>query len=114
MTVPALWPALRRILVSIGRWLLDRLELYIPRGVTLLTAYMRERVEVFRGRLSRARTDRRKRWLRGRIRRWLTAADWLDKWRFEVKQLDFADCQARAAKLPLVSPQEREPRRAAA
>jgi hypothetical protein len=58
----------------IGRWVLDRLLRITGRR---LGYYMLERAEVFARRLKRAKTERRKRWLRGRIRRWKKAGAWL-------------------------------------
>jgi hypothetical protein len=58
----------------IGRWILERLLKVAGRR---LGFYMLERTEVFAERLKRAKTERRKRWLRGRIKRWEKAGAWL-------------------------------------
>lgn len=103
MIIDALISIARRI----GRWILERL---IVRGARRLAEYMEERVEVFRGRLARARTPRRKAWLRGRIRRWTDAARWILEYHFEVGRCvadESDDLMARAAKLPRVSRCER-------
>lgn len=60
---------------AIGRWVLPDL---LEHGAASLAGYMRVRAGVFRKRLQRARSKLRKRWLQGRIRRWLKAAAWLD------------------------------------
>lgn len=70
----ALWPALRRILIRIGRWVLDDL---LEDGVRFVGRYMLKRCKVFRRRLERARTKIRRGWLRRRIVRWQKAAAWL-------------------------------------
>ena len=58
----------------IGRWILERLLKITGRR---LGYYMLERAEVFAARLKRAKTEGRKRWLRGRIRRWKRAGAFL-------------------------------------
>lgn len=63
-----------RIAAAIGRWLLD---LAARRGAAFLRAYIEERIGVFRARLGRAQTNRRRLWLQSRIRRWSAAARWL-------------------------------------
>lgn len=91
----------------IGRWILERL---LVRGALRLAHYMEERVVVFRARLARAKTDRRRVWLRGRIRRWTAAAKWLLEYRFEVGSCvvhEADDLLARAKGLPRVAPCER-------
>lgn len=70
----ALWPALRRILIRLGRWVLDDL---VEDGVRFVARYLLKRVRVFARRLGRARTKLRRRWLRGRIGRWRDASAWL-------------------------------------
>ena len=70
----ALWPALRRILIRLGRWVLDDLA---EDGVVFVARYLLKRVQVFARRLKRARTKLRRRWLRGRIGRWRHASAWL-------------------------------------
>lgn len=106
MTTPAIWPSLRRILVAIGRWVLDRI---VRSTVLAVVWYMRGKVEDFKRRLARARSDRRKRWLRGRIRRWTRAAGWLETWRHELAdRTTKAACKQLATKLPEQAAQERK------
>lgn len=62
--------------IAIGRRLINWLA---RKAIRLLVPWMRERVEVFRIRLARAKTDRRQRWLEGRIKRWTLAANWLER-----------------------------------
>lgn len=59
---------------KIGRWVLEHL---LSRGLSMLLGYMGGKVGEFERRFARARTPRRKAWLRGRIRRWRTAIAWL-------------------------------------
>lgn len=58
--------------LRIGRWLIEWLAEELP---ILIIGYMRGRARVFGRRLARARSDRRKRWLRGRITRWTAVAN---------------------------------------
>lgn len=76
MTTQALTMGILKILKAIGRWVLDDLVSY---GVDALIGYMRVRIGVFGKRRARAKRDRRKRWLAGRIKRWTTAMRWLEK-----------------------------------
>lgn len=99
-----IWPALRKILIAIGRWLLNTAR---RRGVPMLVGYMLERVEVFKRRLGRARTSRRMKWLRGRIRRWTAAARWLTQHARELNARALRECERLAAKIPETSPMER-------
>jgi hypothetical protein len=59
---------------AIGRWVIMRLGEY---GRVKLVHYMEGRIDVFQDRLERARSNRRRRWLTGRINRWLKAIAWL-------------------------------------
>ena len=75
----ALWPGLRKALLAIGRWLLNTIA---DEGVKGLAIYMRQRVKVFRRRLTRVVTRKRysewrARWLNSRILRWEGAIKWL-------------------------------------
>ncbi len=103
----ALWPTLRRLILRIGRWVLRSLR---EHGVQALAGYMRIRAnDVFKARLGRARAKWRKRWLRGRIRRWLAVADWLE---MHVKTIndevaDALEVLGIADKIPMCSPWER-------
>lgn len=58
--------------LRIGRWLLEWMAEEVP---ILVVGYMRGRIRVFGRRLGRARTARRKAWLRGRIARWTAVAN---------------------------------------
>ncbi len=99
------WPVLKRILIAIGKWILGVAR---RRGVPILVGYMLERVEVFKGRLGRAKTTRRKRWLRGRIRRWTKAARWLTTNARAMHTQALAKFEELAARLPERSPMERQ------
>lgn len=94
----------------IGRWVLERL---LKRGAERLGAYMLERAEsVFTARLRRAKTERRKRWLRGRIARWKKAGAWLLAWASDVATCIAGEADALLAKakgLPLQARCERLP-----
>lgn len=70
----ALWPALRRILIRLGRWVLDDV---LEDGLSFVARYLLKRVKVMRRRLGRARTKWRRRWLRARIGGWVHASEWL-------------------------------------
>lgn len=90
---------------QLGRWLLVR---YLDYGRQKLVHYMEGRVDVFRARLERARSDRRKRWLRGRIRRWTKVTLWLQNEGARLTQKlvrEMAE-QFRAAGGPEVAPLE--------
>lgn len=109
--------------VRIGRWLLDVAS---RRGGKWLSEYLEERANSVlkrrltatleryakaRNDLSRRRINRRIEWLRGRIRRWLSAADWL---RAQAADLDdkaiAAVCALPQVKaLPLSAACEEEP-----
>lgn len=59
----------------IGRWIVEHL---VKHGATRLGHYMILRADtVFRRRLARAKTPRRKAWLKGRIKRWTAVGEWL-------------------------------------
>lgn len=60
----------------IGRWIIERLA---RMAVIHLIGYMRGKLDDFGRRLGNAKTDRRRTWLRGRIRRWLAAVKWLEE-----------------------------------
>lgn len=66
---------------KIGRWLLQHLAAH---GLDLLRGYMNGKIGDFKRRLARAKTDRRKAWLRGRIRRWTAALRWLTEKRMDI------------------------------
>ncbi len=102
-----LWPHLRKLIIRIGRWVIQRLRKW---GAQSLAIYMRIRVEVFEGRLGRARAKWRKKWLHGRIRRWLKVADWLEHnaKKVNTKVADKLEVLAIADRIPVNSPWERK------
>ena len=67
--------ALIDIAMRIAKAIVRRLARWTVKRVV---AWMRGRVEVFRERLGRADTERRRLWLRGRINRWTQAANWIE------------------------------------
>jgi hypothetical protein len=106
-TVTAIATELIRIARSIGRWILERLLKVAGRR---LGYYMLERAEVFARRLKRAKAERRKKWLRGRIARWKKAGAWLITWAEDVSKCIANEADALAAKaagLPLQAKCER-------
>lgn len=58
----------------IGRWIIERLSRF---AANALAHYMLGKVDDFRRRLAKAKTERRREWLKGRIARWNRAANWL-------------------------------------
>ena len=87
----------------IGRWILERLLKVAGRR---LGFYMLERTEVFARRLKRAKTERRKRWLRGRIKRWEKAGEFLIAWSNDVSKCIVSEADAimaKAAGLPRIA-----------
>lgn len=70
-----------RIARAIGRWILRRL---IRKGIDLVVGYMDGKIDDFQRRKGRARTQRRVRWLAGRIRRWKAALRWLIRQRRSI------------------------------
>jgi hypothetical protein len=87
----------------IGRWVLERLLKVAGRR---LGFYMLERTEVFAKRLKRAKTERRKKWLRGRIRRWTKAGEFLIAWSTDVATCIATEADAimaKAAGLPRIA-----------
>lgn len=63
-----------RIARALGRWILRRL---IRRGIDLVLGYLDGKIEDFQRRKGRARSDLRRRWLAGRVRRWRNVFRWL-------------------------------------
>ena len=102
----AMWPTARKILLAIGRWLVSKVRKF---GAQKLAAYMELRVDVFEERLGRARRNRRKKWLRGRIRRWNAAIAWLrsNARKLNKKVADEIDKLAIGARIPTRVPVER-------
>jgi hypothetical protein len=94
------------IAIRIGKWLVRRLAKWLKVHVV---GYMRGKIEDFRRRLARAKTDRRRAWLKGRISRWTKAANWLDKQSGVFFNKEAAEvCKLPAfAKLPEVAKCER-------
>lgn len=87
----------------IGRWILERL---LKVTGLRLGFYMLERSEVFLARLKRAKTERRKKWLRGRAARWKKAGQWLITWAADVSACFVKEADtllAKAKGLPLVA-----------
>lgn len=86
----------------IGRWLLNSV---IKSGATRLGYYLIERAEgVFTKRLKRAKTERRRKWLKGRIARWKKAGHWLVAWASDVAKCVTSEIDTLIAKsqgLPL-------------
>lgn len=109
MTRASLLAALIRIARAIGRWVLRTAA---KRGGVILAGYMLGKVDDFRRRLARARTDRRKAWLTGRIARWSAAIRWLQAngSKLAADLIAEADKAARQAAIPMVAAAEREPR----
>ena len=69
-----IWRALIKLAVGLGRWLLEHAA---RKGLSRLVGYMDGKADDFARRLARAKTPRRKHWLRGRISRWRAAVNWL-------------------------------------
>lgn len=67
---------LKKLIGEIGRWILQRI---IKHGRVALIHYMEGKVGDFARRLAKAKTPRRRRWLRGRIKRWNAVTAWLTK-----------------------------------
>lgn len=103
--VNALWKVFRGFLKAIGRWILSFAR---RRGIPLLLGYMAGKIEDFERRWKRARTDRRRRWLRGRIRRWTNAANWLHDHGVALHEEALEQFDRLAARIPMVAPGERK------
>lgn len=69
-----IWKSLIRIAARIGRWLLEHAA---RKGLARLVGYMDGKADDFERRLAKAKTERRREWLRGRIKRWRAAVNWL-------------------------------------
>ena len=93
-------------MLRIGRWVLRRI---IKNGRLWIIHYMQGKVEDFARRLTRARTARRKRWLKGRIQRWNKVIAWMLKVgeEFGIRDFKALDEQLRK-KVALVQPEERD------
>lgn len=91
------------IAIKIGRWVLERV---LKRGAVRLGHYLLERAEALRQKLKRAKTARKKRWLRGKIKRRERAGGWLLAWASDVSKCVAEEAEQLAlhgAKLPLVA-----------
>lgn len=89
----------------IGRWLVERLA----RWLTIKVAHWMEiKIDDFGRRLAGAKTGRRKRWLRGRIRRWKAALAWIYRNISALTNRAVAGYRKAVAHLPMVAKQERE------
>ncbi len=106
MTRKNIISALIRFARAIGRWLL---KFAAEHGATWLAGYMVGRIGDFGRRLARAKTRRRKAWLRGRIDRWQVALAWLKEHGSEAARdvIDEADRMAESWALPMVAATER-------
>ena len=92
---------------AIGRWLLKHL---LRRGATMLRGYMLGKIDDFWRRLSRARTPRRKRWLKSRIARWQVVTDWLGEKHVDMAGRFAEEADSLVGDIPMVAAAEREPR----
>lgn len=107
MTRAAIIAGLIRFARAIGRWLL---RFILRHGGSRLIGYMLGKVDDFKRRLGRAKTARRRTWLRGRIRRWQRAVTWLQsRWQQLVTDM-VKEADDMAAELPMVAAAEREGR----
>jgi hypothetical protein len=87
----------------IARWVVERI---IKVGARRIGYYLLERAEAFRIRLKRAKTERAKKRLRGKIRRREKAGTWLVEWAVRIGQCVATETDAlvaAAAKLPRVA-----------
>lgn len=93
-----------RIARAIGRWILRRI---IAKGIDRLVGYMDGKIDDFERRLGRAKTERRTRWLTGRIRRWTNALAWLERRRAAIsaKLVRFVDDEV-GSRIPTVANDE--------
>lgn len=79
--------------VRIGKWLVKQLARWAKAHVV---GYMMGKVEDFKRRIMRAKTSRRRKWLRGRVSRWTKAIAWIN----EQSGVFFRDAAKDACKLP--------------
>lgn len=106
MTHAAIIAALIRFARKIGRWILRKL---LEIGGNWLCGYMAGKIDDFRRRLaSPRRTERRKRRLRGRIRRWSAALAWIEQNQHDIGDDIVEAADAAAGKIPMVAAAERE------
>jgi len=78
---------------KIGRWIIDHLAAH---GIDMLVGYMNGKIGDFRRRLAKAKTDRRKAWLTGRIARWARAMNWLKSKREQLIGTAYSEYKALA------------------
>lgn len=90
---------------AIGRWILRRI---VQRGVDLVLGYLDGKIDDFKRRRGRARRDRRRKWLAGRIRRWSAAYRWLARHRRSITRrvVELVD-QEVGTRIPQVANDER-------
>lgn len=81
------------IAIRLGRWVVRRLARW---AVDHVVGYMLGKIDDFQRRLAKAKTERRKKWLRGRVRRWTRAAAWIQSRALEKLK----DAAGEACKLP--------------
>lgn len=63
------------IAIRLGRWIVRRLAKW---ALSHVVGYMLGKVDDMKRRIARAKTDRRRKWLRGRVARWTKAAKWIE------------------------------------
>ena len=105
MNSSAIINGLINIARRIGRWILRKL---LEIGGDWLCGYMAGKIGDMRRRLARAKTERRKRWLRGRIRRWDKALGWLNANRHDIGSDIVEAADSAASSIPMVAKAERE------
>lgn len=105
MTRATIIAALIRFARKIGRWILRKL---LEIGGRYLCGYMAGKIDDFRRRLQRAKTESRKKRLRGRIRRWSAALKWLALNRINVEDDIVREADDAAGTIPMVAAAERE------
>jgi hypothetical protein len=105
MTRQGIIAALIKMARAIGRWIL---EFAAKHGGAALAGYMLGKVGDFKRRRARARTDRRRAWLDGRIRRWTAALAWLKQHGSKVAADMIDDADKLVGQIPVVADAERE------
>lgn len=104
MSLEAVRAGIVSLAKAIGRWIVEFLA---EHGVDILIGYMIGKVSDFRRRLARAVSQRRRRWLTGRISRWTLAVEWLRE--HKPMSCDAVVCFRRVCSMPTISRQERRP-----
>lgn len=105
MTRATIIAALIRFARKIGRWILRKL---LEIGAAWFKGYLAGKIGDFRRRLQRAKTTRRKGWLRGRIRRWSAALEWVDINSPSITRDAVREADEAARTIPMVAAAERE------